>query len=492
MWRMPNILEELTVTRRPAGSKADISLRTLSKGQIQTIHAASMEILGRTGVAVHDAAAVALLKKAGASVEGDRVRMKPALVEQALAAAPKSIQLYNRAGQPAMRLEGWESYFGTGSDCPSAIDPETNQHRPSTKADVERLARLCDKLDNIDFIMSMGIASDASRVTSYVHQFHAMVRNTSKPVVFTAHDAEDMRDILSLAEIAVDGGGKELEERPRYVHYNEPVSPLHHTPQGTGKLLFCAEHRIPMIYIASPMMGASAPVTMAGCIALANAEGLSGLVIHQLKNPGAPFVFGADASIMDMRRMIYSYGAPEMQMMDIAFADLAHHYKLPFFCIAGATDSKVLDAQAGTEMAASLLVSALNGCNLIHDVGYLETGLCCSVESIAMANEIIGMVKRYRAGFEISAETLALEVIDAVGPQGDYLNHSHTLEHFRDDVWYPQVFDRRQYEAWSEAGGKPVDAALRQKALEALSKARPQAFASEQVKAMGRVLSRRG
>ena len=471
-------------------SKADISLHILSKPQIQAIHGAAMSILDRTGVMVH-AAALALLKKAGATVDGERVRMKARLVDQALKTAPKSIQMYNRAGEPAMRLEGWESYFGTGSDCPSAIDPETGRHRASTKADVGRLARLCDQLGNIDFIMSMGIASDASRLTSYVHQFHAMACNTSKPILFTAHDADDMRDILGLAEIVIGGGSKELEKHPRYVHYNEPVSPLQHTPQGTGKLLFCAEHRIPMIYIASPMMGATAPVTMAGCIALANAEALSGLVIHQLKNPGAPFIFGVDASIMDMRTTIFAYGAPEVQIMDIAFAELAHHYQLPFFCLAGATDSKVLDAQAGTEMAVSLLVSALNGCNLIHDVGYFETGLCCSIESIVLADEIIGMVKRYRAGFEISAETLALEIIDAVGPQGDFLGHPHTLKHFRREAWYPQVFDRRRYDAWSEDGGKPVDAALRQKALEALSKAKPQSFTQSQTRAMDQVLSRR-
>ena len=246
-------------TPRRVRSHAEISLSLFGKQQIQTLHAASLKILDRTGVAVHDAAALDLLKKAGARVEGDRVRMKAVLVERALKTAPKSIQIHDRAGKPAMRLEGWNSYYGTGSDCPSALDADTGLHRPSTKADVGRLALLCDRLANIDFCMSMGIASDASRVTSFVHQFDAMVRNTSKPVLFTAHDAEDMRDILSLAEIATGGGRRDLEERPRYVHYNEPVSPLHHTPNGTGKLLFCAEHRLPMIYIASPMMGAIGP-----------------------------------------------------------------------------------------------------------------------------------------------------------------------------------------------------------------------------------------
>jgi trimethylamine--corrinoid protein Co-methyltransferase len=471
---------------------AEMTFRMLTPSQIGKIHEASLDILERTGVQARDPEALALLKQAGARVEGERVRMKAGLVEGALAAAPRSISIYSRSGNPAMCLEGWNSYFGTGSDCPSAIDPEARQHRPSTKADVGGIAQLCDKLPNIDFCMSMGIAWDISMVTSFVHEFDAMVRHTSKPIVYTAQDTDDLRDILALGEIVVDGGTRELEERPRYIHYNEPISPLHHSPNGLAKLLFCAQHKIPMIYIGSPMMGASAPVTMAGCVALANAEALSGLVIHQMKNPGAPFVFGADATIMDMRTSVFAYGAPELQIMNIAFADLAHYYHLPFFCIAGATDSKVLDAQAGAEMAVSLLVSALNGCNLIHDVGYLESGLCCSIESVVMADEIIGMVKRFRNGFDISSETLALDIIDDVGPQKDYLSHAHTAEHFRKDAWYPEVFDRRRYESWLETGGEPIEVPLRRRALKLLAAAEPPTFTESQIGAMDRILAARG
>jgi len=478
--------------RQSVEGHADIAFSMLKPHQLETIHQASLDILERTGVLVRDAAALEMLKEAGANIAGERARLKPQFVERALATAPHSIPIYSRCGEPAMFLEGRNSYFGTGSDCPSTIDPETHQHRPSTKADVGRIAQLCDKLPNIDFCMSMGIAWDASAVTSYVHQFEAMARHTFKPLVYTANDIEDMRDILALTEIIVDGGSRELEERPRYIHYNEPISPLHHSPNGLAKLLFCAKHRVPMIYIASPMMGASAPATVAGCVALANAEALSGLVIHQIKNPGAPFVFGADATIMDMRTAIFAYGAPELQIMNTAIADLAHHYRLPFFCIAGATDSKLLDAQAGAEMATSLLVSALNGCNLIHDVGYLESGLCSSIESVVMADEIIGMVKRYRRGFDINAETLALDAIDSIGPKKDFLSHPHTAENFRKDVWFPQVLDRRRYEAWLETGSEPIDAPLRRRARELLAAAEPPAFTASQIAGMDRILAQRG
>jgi trimethylamine---corrinoid protein Co-methyltransferase len=473
-------------------NNASIKLGTLSSVQMDQLHDASLRILDTVGVVVHHTEAVELLRKAGARVEADRVRIPSRLIEGAIKTAPTEVRIHDRSGEPAMTLKNGNCYFGTGSDCPSTIDPVTGQHRTSTKADVARIARLCDALGNIDFCMSMGIASDASRVTSYVHQFDAMVRNTTKPLVFTAHDRADVQDIFDLALVVLDTSPDGLKAQPRYIHYNEPISPLFHTPEGLGKLLFCAEYGIPMIYIGSPMMGASAPVTMAGCIAQANAEALSGLVIHQLKCAGAPFIYGADASMMDMATMIYAYGAPEMQIMDIAFADLARRYGLPLFCIAGATDAKVLDAQAGSEMAVSLLISALNGCSLIHDVGYLESGMCCSQESILLADELIGMAKRYLAGFEITDDTLAMNVIERVGPRGNFLSETHTLENFRRDAWFPRFMDRRNFSAWTDDGAEPVSASLQRKAMKILKEHHVAALEPERLEKMNKILTRRG
>ena len=472
--------------------KASIGLTMLNAAQAERIHQASLEVLGRVGVLVQSQQAVDLLAQAGATVEKDRVRIPANLVTEALETAPAGISIFDRAGNIAMQLEGSNAYFGTGSDCPSTIDPETNEHRASGKADVARIARLVDGLTNYDFVMSMGIASDASVVTSYVHQFDAMIRNTSKPLVFTADNVSDMEDILDLAAVVITGGREELEARPRYVLYNEPISPLLHSPNGMAKLMFAADNNVPMIYIASPMMGGTAPATMAGCIVQANAEALSGLVIHQLKKPGAPFIYGADATIMDMRTMIFSYGCPELQLMDVAFADMARKYELPLFCIAGATDAKVVDAQAGAEAAISLVISALNGCNLIHDVGYLESGLCSSIESIAIGDELIGMARRYLAGFDIEQETLALDVIERVGPQGDFLADEHTMNNYRRDVWQPEFLDRRTYDTWLEAGGESVIAAALRRAQDALVNHQPAKLSADQVQAMDRITARRG
>lgn len=472
-------------------SRATIQLTVLKEQQADRIHEASLKILSHTGVEVQNEEALSLLSKAGAVIDGNLVKIPSHLVAEAIEKAPASIPIYDRQGQVAMTLEDGRSYFGTGSDCPSVIDPDTGLHRDSTKADVARAARLCDGLPNYDFFMSMGIASDVSRITSYVHQFDAMIRNTGKPIVFTAHGEADIRDIFDLAMAAGGVDRDELKTRPRYIHYNEPISPLLHSPDGLAKMMFCADNGIPMIYIGSPMLGASAPVTLAGCIAQTNAESLSGLVIHQLKCPGAPFIYGADATILDMNTMTFGYGAPELQLMDIAFADLARRYQLPFFCIAGATDAKVLDAQAGAEMALSLLISILNGCNLIHDVGYLEGGMCSSAESIVMGDELIGMVKRYLAGFDIDEDTLALDVIDRVKPMGDFLSEEHTLENYRRDVWYPSIFDRRRYEAWFADGGEEINKPLYRKARAILADHQNPVLSAQQLKTMDGILARR-
>jgi trimethylamine---corrinoid protein Co-methyltransferase len=476
---------------REANLQVGIELNHLGPAHIEAFHQATLDLLDRTGVIVAHQDALTLLKAAGARVEGQRVRIPPHLVEAALASAPRSIDIYDRLGRVAMRLGGRNCYFGTGSDLPSTIDPETRQHRRSGKQDVARIARLCDGLENIDFCMSMAIASDASSVTSYVHQFDAMVRSTAKPLVFTANNAADMHDIFELGATVV-GGAEELSARPRYVLYNEPISPLYHTPDGVDKLLFAARHNIPVIYIGSPMTGASGPVTLSGCIAQASAESLSGLVIHQLGARGAPFVYGADASILDMRSMIYAYGAPELQIMDVAFADLARHYGLPLFCIGGASDSKTVDAQAGAEMAFSLLISALNGCNLIHDVGYLESGLCSSDESIVLADELIGYAKRILAAYRLTADDLALDVIGEVGPRGAFLEHEHTLTRYRQVAWRPKAFNRQTYEAWRAEGAEPITTALRRRAASVIEAYRPPELSRQQLEAMDAVLARRG
>jgi trimethylamine--corrinoid protein Co-methyltransferase len=278
-------------------------LEYLTQEQKQDIHAASLEVLEDVGTVVHYEEAVELLEKAGARIkDGKHVFIPAKLVEEAIQMAPSSVTIYNRNREPAMFLEGCHVYYGTGSDCPNLLDSFTGERRSFLYKDVKDSIRLVDALPNIDFTMCNGLAADISPETQYQYKYALMIRNTSKPQVITAGDKKSLSDIADIAACLL-GSRDELIQKPIFVLYDEPTSPLVHTKEALEKLLFMAENQLPINYSPGMMAGASGPVTIAGAITLANAEILAGLVIHQLKNPGAPFIFGAGMSPLDMSSM---------------------------------------------------------------------------------------------------------------------------------------------------------------------------------------------
>jgi len=429
--------------------------RMFTDAQLEEIHLASLEVLRRTGVRVHEDEALALLQDAGCAVQ-DRnlVKFPASVVEDALLYAPPRITLCDRTGEPRMHLEGHRTYFGTGSDLPNTLDLETGERRPSLLSDVENAARLVDSLPNLDFAMSMALPSDVPTKTSDRYSFLAMIKNTIKPVVFTAWDEAGLTDIIAMAQ-AVAGGAEQLALNPFLLLYLEPISPLQHSREATRKLLLTADHGLPVVYASGTLEGATAPVTVAGDLVISSAEALSGLAIAQLRRKGTPFVWGAGGGPLDMRTAVFSYGAPEFMLHCMGMAELGHYYyHLPVWGFSGCSDSKLPDIQAGIESALWILWTAFSGANLVHDIGYIESGLTCSYEMIVICDEVISLVRRLMDGVELTPETMALDVIHEVGPGGNYIETSHTLRHF-DKVWYPRLFDRRTHGNWMEAG-KPT------------------------------------
>ncbi|GAH32243.1 unnamed protein product, partial [marine sediment metagenome] len=210
----------------------------------------------------------------------------------------------------------------------------------------------------------------------------------------------------------------------------------------------------PIIHTPCIQSGASAPVTLAGALVSANAENLSSLVIAQLKREGVPFLMGGVLTIMDMRDAMMPYGAPELSLALSGFMDIAHYYGVPTWGTAGCSDSKLPDEQAAVEATFSCLFSMLSGANLVHDVGYLESGKTGALETIVMADEIIGYIKRIARGIEVNEETLAVDVIKEIGPGGNFLVHPHTLRNFRKELWEPDLSDRQTLSKWVEDGKK--------------------------------------
>lgn len=427
-------------------------LHVLSEDQVYEIHLATLEIMQRTGVDVYEKSARDLLKQNGCLVKDKLVRFPSDLVERCIATAPERISVYDRNGRSAMLLEGDNVYFGTGSDCPYIVDTFSGERRATVNADIAAANKIADALENIDFCMSMAIASDHPQPLIDVVQFVTQITNTTKPIVFVIQDTQNLHYCIEMAR-AVAGGAEELKFKPFAIHYSEPTSPLKHPKEALERVMICAREGIPIVYTPAVQAGATGPITMAGALVCANAELLSGLVIHQLTRMGAPFISGGIATIMDMKTANYSLGgSPEWMLGNVALKELTRFYKLPVFGTAGNTDSKVFDQQAALEAGQNILVSALAGSNLVHDVGYMECGLTASWDLMVAGDDMIGLVRRFMQGISVNEETLAVDIIDQVGPGGQFLMEKHTLKHLRSEHWMPRLLDRQFYAPWKKEG----------------------------------------
>lgn len=448
--------------------------RLLSDEQIEEMHRTSLEILETVGVRVNHEGAVQILRDAGCQVKADNLVLIPGwLVEECISSAPSCVTLYSRVGQEAMRLEGHNSYFGLGTDLLKTYDLETGELRPSRLQDVVNAARIVDFCSEIDFSASYALPLDVPTNTMYIESFKAQVENTSKPIFFTAAGPEDLAIIFEMAAV-VAGGEDRLRKMPFLIHYAETQSPLTHTRSGVDKLFLCADNRLPVNYTQGMLMGASGPVTLAGAIAVANAEALSGVVLHQVRSKSAPIVSGLAVVPLDMRSTIFSYGAPEYRLTDAAYADLYHYYGLPMWGTAGCSDANTLDQQAAAEAAITILMSIQSGANLIHDIGYLGQGLIGNPAAIVMCDELISYARRISRGFDINPQTVPMELIRQIGPSGAYLAEKHTAKHHRQAFWRPVLFNRDNPDRWVENGSKDYGELLAERTRHILATHKPQ------------------
>jgi trimethylamine--corrinoid protein Co-methyltransferase len=447
----------------------------LSDSQLQDLHLAALEILRRTGLRFHHQEALEMLKAAGAFLsDGNLVRFPAALVEEGIASAPGRIILCDRDGEAAVFLEGSKVWFGTGSDCLHLLDPETGEHRKFRKQDLVDGYRLCDALPNIHFVMSIGIPADVDPDLAYDVQMALMLEHTTKPIVFVTDDRASCQRAIDMAA-AVAGGFEALVEQQHILLYSEPSSPLQQSETAVDKLLLMSESRLPIVHSPAPLMGGTGPITMASGLALSLAEILSSLVVHQLRNPGAPFVFGAGLHHMDMKSAQICYGSPEFQLTKAAIAQLGRWYGIPTWGYAGCTDAKVLDEQAAAEAMLSVMMAKFSGANLIHDVGYVESGLTASLEMIVLTDELVALTDHLMKGIEITDETLMLDEIHTAGPGGHFLDTKQTLKRFR-DFWYPDLLDRGRREQWLAEGSRTLGQRLNARVKEITKKHRPKAL----------------
>jgi len=428
------------------------NLSFLSQEDKEKIHRTVLKILVEIGMKVHHAEALNLLTEAGCSVGDDgMVKIAEELVLKSIDSAPDNIAIYDREANRVMDLGGHRSYYGTGSDLIYALESGTMQRHPCVLEDVARAARVADAMPNLDFIMSFAHPSDIPAAQAYLHSFQAMAANSVKPIVCTAVDRSDLSQMWEVGRILRDGE-EELRSKPYSIYYGEPVSPLQHAVESVDKLLFCAEKSMPVIYSPAPIAGSTAPMTIAGHVAQGLAECFCGLVVHQLKTKGAPFIMGMGPAVLDMATAQCSYNAPEYLLSYIALVEMSHFYNLPNWGYAGTTDSQIPDGQAAFEAGLETFIAEMAGSNLNHDVGYLDFGRTGSLDMIVILNEVIDQVRRIYRGIPVNDVTLALDVVRDVGSDGNFLVHQHTLEHMQATQWRPTLISRLGYEKWEASG----------------------------------------
>ncbi len=446
--------------------------RVLSDRQIDKVYLATLECLNRTGVEVRNAEARELLAAAGARVEGTRVHIPPHIIQDAVAANPRSFTLWGRDGKHPMQVVPDRVYFGPGLTNTYFVDPETGERRKVRRGDPGLTALVCDALENIDYVMGLGLISDVTPTLAPVYEYAEMVANTVKPILPWAYSAAHVADIYQMA-VAVSGSEAAFRQRPHFAIFATFQSPLMHTDEDLAKVLWAADHDVPIVYLGGGTAGSTAPVTGAGTLVITLAGALSGLAIIQLKRRGAAVCIGGVPQAMDLRTCRPAYGAPEMSLYSVAMADICRYLGLPFMGTAGASEAKGLDLQAAIESTIQVVLSGLSGATLVHDVGFLDCADIGSLESLVMNDEIIAMTRRIMRGIEVSDDTLLLDLIDKVGPGGEFMSERHTAKHCRAEIWTPTLMDREPWVNWQAAGAQTMLDRVRAKLRDILAAHQP-------------------
>lgn len=452
------------------GQKMIGKLSVLSEAEIAAIHDASLVILRDVGVQVPNAEVLGVLAEMGASVDFSQevAKIPEKLVAEALERAGKRFVLYGR-DRAKMARYGYGDFVLVSSPGQfSWIEEDGGPRRDPTSEDARRGILVGDALEHIDIVGALGMALDIPTPIRDVWMAAELVRGTSKPTHVWVANGTSLRYVLEIYE-AVMGGADAHRQYPMIAGFVEPISPLRFAETGLDILITCARYGLPLFFGPMVQAAATGPATLAGTLALENAEILAGIAIAQLFGPGCPVCYGGIPHIMDLRTMQISFGSPEQGLMAVAMAQVAQHYGLPSYTNVGLGDSKLVDVQSGLERGMTMLMGVLAGADTFGHMGIAGADQAASLEQLIVDNAMAAYVKRILRGFAVREETLALEVIKRVGIGGNFLADKHTVTHFRQELWCPEAFDRRDWQSWWDDGAKTMAQWAREKKHQILS-----------------------
>jgi trimethylamine---corrinoid protein Co-methyltransferase len=422
---------------------------------VQRIIDEAFQLMMEPGIKVQSAEARQLLADAGVQVDEANavVRIPETIARQALESAPSQFYLYNRAGEPVVNYGGDAVHFDPGSSGVHILDPDTLEHHPSYSADLVRIIKVAEMLPQYDAQSTAVVCNEIPKEVGDLYRLYLVLLYSSKPIITGAFSIPTLQCMIDMMAIFA-GGRQALAEKPQAVFDVCPSPPLIWSEFGAQNLIELARAGVPAQMVSMPLAGAAAPVTLVGSVVQHAAECISGIVIHQLARSGAPIVWGGAPAIFDMRKGTTPMGAIETAMIDASYAQVGKALGLPTHTYLGASDAKVVDAQAGMESGMSALVGALAGINMISGAGMLDFLACSSPEKLVVDAEAIGMVKRLLDGVKVHTDTLATAMFAGINFKGEFLKQKATRQLFAKEQYLPSpVIDRGSVRNWLEEGG---------------------------------------
>ena len=466
-------------------------LNILSDELLKQIIEEGFALLMNPGIQVKNDEALSLLAEAGAQVDMETkiAKIPDGIARKALESAPSEFYLYDLDGNQVVHYGGDSVQFTPGSGGITILDRKTQKQRQALTEDFVDFIKLVEMLPQVDAQSTAFITSDVPEAIGDLYRLYLALNYMRKPIITGAFEKDTwwtMKELL----VAALGSEKDLEEKPIAVFDVCPSPPLKWSDITCQNLIDCAKNNIPAQLISMPLTGANAPVTLAGAVVQHTAESLSGVVINQLANPGAPIVWGGSPATFDMRKGTTPMGAIGTWMMNCAYVQVGKELGMPTHSYLGMSDAKIVDAQCGLE-SSSAFFAALAGANMVSGPGMMDYESCLSYEKLVIDAEIIGMAKRLVAGIDGRQTPIALDIMQELGHKGNYLSHPHTKKWFREELYIPSdVIDRDTVEAWEKKGSKSTWERAQERVDKLLAKYQPSPLSDDVKKELRDITTR--
>lgn len=467
------------------------TVRFLEDALIETIVSEAKELLSELGVEIQNREALSMLGDHGVAIDfgKNRAFITDDIIEKALSTVPRSFQLYDQLENRTHHFTGDNVHFTPGSAAIHILDYQTNEMRKPRAADYVRYAKLVSRMEHIASQSTALIPADVPEQISDSYRLYLSLLYCQKPVVTGAFTIEAF-EIMKNLQVAVRGTKEALKDKPLTIFSCCPTSPIKWSDVTSQNLLDCARYSIPVEYIAMPLAGFMAPVTLVGTLVQHTAENLSGIVLTQLTNPGAPALYGGSPAAFDVRYETTPMGAVETMMIDCAFNEIGKYLGMPTQAYMSLSDAKAVDAQAGAETSMGAALASLAGINNISGPGMLDFESCQSLEKLVLDNDVCGMVLRLIRGIEPKEDFPALPLFQELLREKHLLISKHTRKYLREEHYFPsKAINRAQRSRWVEEGSLTLRQRAHAIVEESIAHYEPPPLSAEVIRELGDLMT---